>query len=146
MANLRDLSWCYTPWAGFLGALGGWAVKACRRYLLPLSGGLLAWGYGVSPARCCAYTVTTILTFCLGYSPDRFGLWMVAACGFLYGLTPWCLGFRWAWVWWPFAHSAAFAGLTYASLAWSLPWKIVEMAVFGLSGFWVSWVLHRESR
>ena len=143
--NLRDLYWAYPPYCGLLGRLGGWRWKPLRRYLLPLTGGVLAYMYGVRWWRCLAYTITTAIAFSLGYSPEKHGLWYPAFIGTTYGLTPWCLAFRWAWAWWPLAHGAVFGGLTYASWAWGCPWGLVEVVVFSLHGGWVSWILHRRN-
>ena len=91
----RDLHWVYVPWASLLFALGGWAVKALRRWLLPLTGGLLARLYGLPWWRCLAYTVLTTLAFSLGYSPQTTPWWGLALVGASYGVPPLML-MRWS--------------------------------------------------
>ena len=161
--KLRDFYWVYTPWASFLGALGGWAIKPLRRIVLPLSGMLLAAAYGIPLWRCLCYFFSTAIAFSLGYSPDRNSLLHIAAVGYLYGVTPLFLleGTPINWITakrvyrdytdfvvclilWPVLSALVMAGMFWMSLERGLPWKLVEITVFGLHGFLVSFAIHEK--
>ena len=143
MKQPRDLNWLMIPWAGFLFGLGGYWWKPWRRWILPMSGAYLAMLYGVPIWRCLAYLFSTLAVFSIGYSPDRYGLLMVAVCGALYGLTPIWL-FKWDGLWRsPMLTTVSvtcvlFTGMTWASLHLGWPWKIVEIAIGMVHGLWVA--------
>jgi hypothetical protein len=143
--TLRDLHWVYPAWAALLGALGGWAFKWLRRYLLPISGGLLALAYGIERRRCVGYAVATTMAFSLPYSPDRHSWGLIFLVGAAYGATPLILCWRARWAWWPILTGSSLAGLMAASLHldW-FTWKWAEMLIFGLHGFLVSWTIDRR--
>jgi len=145
MTKLRDLHWVYPAWSAFLGALGGWGAKWLRRYVLPVSGGLLALAYGIERRRCVGYAVATTMAFSLPYSPDRQSWLVVFLVGATYGATPWVLNFRKARGWWPLLTGCTLVGLL--ALGAAVPWwkhKWSELLVFGLHGFLVSWTIDRR--
>ena len=136
---LRDLHWVFPSWAALLGALGGWSWKWLRRYVLPISGGLLAWAYGITWYRCVGYTVATAAAFTLGYSPERNPWWVIALVGASYGATPLILRWRVSRVWWPVLTSVSLVTLMAVSLTFNwFTWKLVEMTIFGLHGLLVT--------
>jgi len=144
--SLGDLFWTFPALAAFLGAFGGWCCKWVRRYALPAVGGVLAYAYGFKWYRCVGYTVMTTIAFSMGYSPDRNPWWVIVLVGSTYGLTPLILKFRWRWIWFPVLAGATLYCLMALSLmANSFTWKFVELTVFGLHGFLVSYVIaHRD--
>ena len=133
--NLRDLHWVYPAWSAFLGALGGWAWKWLRRGILPVSGAVLAWAYGISVVRAVLYASSTAIIFSLPYSPDRHSYFVIFGVGALYGVTPWFLKFKKQWLWWPILTGTALVTLLLISAHvswWTHKWS--ETVVFGLQG------------
>lgn len=157
MNALRDLHWIYPAWAAFFGAFGGWCCKGLRRYLLPLSGGLLALAYGIKRQRCVSYAVAATMAFSLPYSPNRQSWLVIALVGATYGMTPWLLvrwvktglkpRFRWHALLWPVFTATTLSGLVWLSSVavwWSRQWT--EAAVFGLHGLLVSSAIDGHKR
>lgn len=155
MSQLRDLHWVFPAWAALLGALGGWCCKWLRRYILPVSGGLLALAYGIDRRRCVGYAVATTMAFSLPYSPDRQSWLVIALVGATYGMTPWLLvrwvltglkpRFHWQALLWPLLTAAALTGLLwFSSVAdwWTHKWS--ETVIFGLHGFLVAYAIDRH--
>lgn len=143
--NLRDLNYIFIPWSGFLGALGGWTTKAIRRYLLPLTGAILAYFYGIKWYRCMAYALGTAAAFSLGYSPDRHNIAQIIAVGASYGATPLLLRFKWWYLTWPLMAGLTLAGLMELSLIFNgFSWKFVEILVFSLHGWFVAYAIKQE--
>ncbi len=143
--RLRDLHWTFPPLAAFLGALGGWSWLWVRRYVLPITGGVLAWAYGIRLLRCLGYAVATSVALSLGYSPERNAPFAIFLVGASYGATPLILSFRWRRSWWPLLTGLALVGLL--TLSAQLSWwthKWTETVVFGLHGFLVAWVIDRS--
>lgn len=147
MSRLRDLHWTFPAWAAFCGALGGWGGKWLRRYVLPITGGLLALAYGIERRRCVGYAVATTMAFSLPYSPDRHSWGIIFLVGATYGATPLVLSFRWTRSWWPLLTGWTLVGLLAlsGSVEW-FTWKWAEMLIFGLHGFLVSWVIDKARR
>lgn len=137
--QLRDLHWLYPGWSAFLGAFGGWCCKWTRRYLLPVTGGLLAYLYGVQGWRCVLYVLSTAFAFALPYSPERLGWMAIALGGTVYGLTPLWLHWNWRHWWWPISMAVILPSLLYLSslLSW-FTHKIVELLIFGIHGVLVT--------
>ncbi|RLC88200.1 MAG: hypothetical protein DRJ03_03380 [Chloroflexi bacterium] len=146
--KLRDLNWVFPAYSAFLFALGGWAMKWLRRYVLPLSGGFLALLYGVRWYRCLLYVVATIGAFSLGYSPERNPMWLIAIISASYGATPLLLCEGWRpttrWWLWPLLTSITFTGLMLISLNFNwFHWKIVEAVIGYLHGSMVAIAIDR---
>ena len=145
MSPLHKVYWLYPICSALLGGLVGWI----RFYALPISGGLLALGYGITRRRCVSYAVATTMAFSLPYSPDQQSWIVMASVGATYGMTPWLLvrwvttglkpRFRWQALLWPVLTAATLTGLLWCSSMsdwWIRSWT--EVVVFGLHGFLVA--------
>ena len=144
---MRDFYWLYTPWASFLFGLGGWAWKPWRRFVLPFTGGWLAWRYGLPRWRCAAYAVSTAIVFSFGYDPQRHPWLVIGQVLTSYGLPPLFL-FRKpltvAWI--PLVTGSVLFTAFFLSASVGLPHKLFEIAAGGLHGFWVSLAIHEHER
>lgn len=119
--------------SGILGAIGGTGFKWARRYILPISLGIIAWKAGFKLWRCILLAVGLSVAFCLPYGEST--VWAIkVAVAASYALPTLILGVSA----WQLITPAMFLLLFWLSntpaTAAMFPWKICEFLIFWTVG------------
>ncbi len=130
---------------GILGAIGGTGFKWVRRYILPLTLGLVAWKAGFKRWKCLVLALGLTVAFCLPYG-ERTGWAMKAVVACCYSLPTLVLGLSVWQIITPVVFMLLFWLSNTPATEVMFPWKICEFIIFSLVGITVAHLIAKKKK